>query len=189
MPRRGGYTYKPKDYGEKPKDPPCAVNGCTNVGEFRAPISRDHLGQHQMLCQEHITEFNKKWDYFSGMSQAEIENFQKDAFTGHRPTWRPDMRNKEEKLRAAFGKFMDGELPEDILQAAVAPIPQKQRKALALMDLTHPVSLADVKKQYKKLVKKHHPDVNRDNPKAEDVFKELTQAYQLLLKEYEEVTL
>lgn len=190
MPRRGGYSYKPSNsYGEQSKEPICSRDGCMQIGEFRAPLSRNHLNQYQMLCQEHIAEFNKKWDYFSGMSQHEIEDFQKDAFTGHRPTWRPDMRNSEDKLRAAFNTFMDGDVPEGLARAASAPpIPQKQRKALAILDLEHPVSFAVVKKQYKKLVKKHHPDVNRDNPKAEDLFKEITQAYRLLLDEYEEVT-
>ena len=182
MPRRG-YSYKPKSFDPPQNEHPCAVTGCSEAGEFRAPLSRDALGQFQMLCKDHIAEFNKKWDYFAGMSQAEIENFQKDAFTGHRPTWRPDMRNKEEALRAAFGKFMDGELPSDF---GAPPIPQKQKHALGQLDMSHPTTHADIKKQYKKLVKKHHPDVNRDDPKAEDVFKQITSAYQLLMREYEE---
>lgn len=187
MPRRGAYSYKPKTTDTSVNGDACAWHGCSQHGEFRAPKGRDKLNEYQMLCQEHITQFNKQWDYFSGMSQVEIEDFQKDAFTGHRPTWRPDMRNSDEKLRAAVADFMDGDIPEGLARAASAPpIPQKQRKALAVFDMEHPTTRSDIKKQYKKLAKKHHPDINRDNPQAEETFKALTEAYQLLMNEYEE---
>ncbi len=38
----------------------------------------------------------------------------------------------------------------------------------------------DIKKAYRKLAMKHHPDRNPDNPKAEDHFKEAKQAYEIL---------
>ena len=44
------------------------------------------------------------------------------------------------------------------------------------------VSLELVKKQYKKLVKKYHPDVNQDDKNAEEKFKLLSEAYKALLK-------
>ncbi len=185
MPRRG-YSYKPKSYDEPKKDSGCAVEGCNEAGEFRAPVSRNNVNSYKMLCAEHIKEFNKQWDYFAGMSQNEIENFQKDAFTGHRPTWRPDQRHNESKLRSAFSKFMeeDGEFS----MRDIPSIPPKQKRALAVLDLMHPTTQAEIKAQYKKLVKKHHPDVNRDDPKAEDTFKNITEAYQTLKDSYEEVT-
>ena len=38
----------------------------------------------------------------------------------------------------------------------------------------------DIKKAYKKLAMKHHPDRNPDNPKAEGLFKEAKEAYEIL---------
>ena len=43
------------------------------------------------------------------------------------------------------------------------------------------LSIATLKKQYKKLVKKYHPDINRDDKDAEEKFKQLTNAYSALL--------
>ena len=37
-----------------------------------------------------------------------------------------------------------------------------------------------IKKAYRKLAMKHHPDQNKDNPKAEEKFKEVNEAYDVL---------
>ena len=38
----------------------------------------------------------------------------------------------------------------------------------------------DIKKKYRKLARKYHPDVNPDNPEAEKKFKEINEAYEVL---------
>src|SRR5207237_5521246 len=38
----------------------------------------------------------------------------------------------------------------------------------------------DIKKAYRKLAKKHHPDVNKGNKESENRFKELSEAYAVL---------
>lgn len=169
----------------KPRLPPCAESGCLEPGEHKAPLSRDKPGEYKWLCSEHIRDFNRKWDYFNGMSQEEIETFQKDAMTGHRPTWRQDGTEQvitASRLRDAFRRFMgEGPAPELPVHPALKP---KDKLALADLDLQHPVSQQDVKAQYKKLVKKYHPDRNPDNKQAEERFKQITASYHYLMQNY-----
>ncbi|MCL4124062.1 UNVERIFIED_CONTAM: hypothetical protein GTU68_059006 [Idotea baltica] len=40
-----------------------------------------------------------------------------------------------------------------------------------------------IKKSYRKLAKEYHPDKNRDNPKADEMFKDLGAAYEVLVDE------
>ena len=39
---------------------------------------------------------------------------------------------------------------------------------------------AEIKKAFRKLARELHPDVNRDDPAAEDKFKEAAEAYEVL---------
>ncbi|MGB3682316.1 MAG: molecular chaperone DnaJ [Rubrobacteraceae bacterium] len=41
-------------------------------------------------------------------------------------------------------------------------------------------SQEDVRRSYRKLARKHHPDANRDDPNSEDRFKEIQHAYEIL---------
>jgi hypothetical protein len=65
----------------------CAHPDCDAEGSFRAPRSRHELDQHIWLCLDHIREYNRTWDYFAGMSQAEIEAHVERDIIGWRPTW------------------------------------------------------------------------------------------------------
>jgi len=49
-----------------------------------------------------------------------------------------------------------------------------------LLGVEKDATTAQIKKAYYKLAREWHPDKNPDDPKAEDKFKELTQAYEVL---------
>jgi hypothetical protein len=155
----------------------CEAEGCTEQGLYKAPRSRDHLHEYRWLCLDHVREHNKQWDYFDGMETAEIEQFMKEAVTGHRPTWSREsaLKNSHEKLQAALDEF----LGLSSSRAAKIPpsLPAKIRKSLAMMDMQYPYTLAELKSQYRALVKKFHPDVNKGNKEYEEKFKQITAAY------------
>jgi len=55
-----------------------------------------------------------------------------------------------------------------------------ESKAFDTLGLTAEATPDDIKKQYKALVKKHHPDANGGDRGSEETFRAVVQAYQLL---------
>ena len=55
-----------------------------------------------------------------------------------------------------------------------------KRDLYEVLGLNRDAQDEDIKKAYKKLAMKHHPDRNPDNPKAEGLFKEAKEAYEIL---------
>jgi DnaJ-class molecular chaperone len=49
-----------------------------------------------------------------------------------------------------------------------------------VLGVSRQASEADIKKAYRRLAKEHHPDQNKDNPKAKDRFAEVNGAYEIL---------
>lgn len=171
-----------KDYS--PQQPsnqaqPCAIAGCREAGEYKAPKSKDNIGDYEWYCLEHIREVNQKWDFFAGMNASQIEEFRKEAVTGHRPTWSRETRtrNSQARLQDALYEFLN---PGSRRPREFSPsVPPRIRKALSLFDLEYPFTVKHLKSQYRMQVKKYHPDVNRDK-NAEEIFKRITDAYRIL---------
>lgn len=175
------------DLISKPNAHSCSHSGCNRNAEHRAPLSKHQLNEYQWLCAEHIVEFNKRWDYFNGMSQEQIEEFQKDASFGHRPTWKTNEseRHAAQKLHDALNRFMGSKAA---FSPIIAPLNHKDKNALADLDMDHPCTRTDIKAQYKKLVKRYHPDRNPGDKNAEERFKQIAISYQHLIQHYCEDT-
>ena len=55
-----------------------------------------------------------------------------------------------------------------------------KRDFYEVLGINRDASADDIKKAYRKLAMKHHPDRNPDNPKSEESFKEAKEAYEIL---------
>ena len=56
----------------------------------------------------------------------------------------------------------------------------KERQAVLILGLELPVTEDEVKARYKALVKRHHPDANGGDKKAEERFKKINEAYEII---------
>jgi DnaJ-domain-containing protein 1 len=63
-----------------------------------------------------------------------------------------------------------------------AEAPAELRAPLATLDLAWPVTRGDVKRAYKALAKRHHPDANSGDKAAEDRLKTINAAYSALIR-------
>ncbi len=157
----------------------CSWPGCGEEGEFRAPRSRSELRQFVWFCLEHVRLYNQSWDYFGGMSQDEIEAHRRADVTWHRPTWRLGLFGwtAGHGVRDGFG-FFDEEEP----QGRAEPRPDgKARSMMSAMELEPGYTLAELKKQYKCLAKRHHPDLHGGDKAAEERLKRINEAYRYLV--------
>ena len=165
----------------------CDHPSCGQPGDFRAPKSRDQLNQYYFFCLAHVREYNQAWDYFSGLSPEEVENYTRDATVWERPSWPLGQWGiNERKLRDKAMRDIFGDAPtEEKANMSNAPMPLAEREALATLELSPPVEFSAIKAQYRILVKKHHPDLNGGDRENEEKFKNINQAFATLRKLYE----
>jgi len=161
----------------------CEHPGCTCAGEYRAPRSRAALGSYYWFCLEHVRAYNQAWNYFAGMSQDEIEAYQRAAVTWHRPTWRLGERGASAAPRVPLDTFslFDWEPDQEVRVGDLKPLEPEHRRALGALGLERTATLQDIKMRYKQLVKRFHPDANPGDQEAEERFKTISAAYRYLL--------
>ncbi len=182
----------------------CDVPGCEHLGEYRAPRSRDDVRSFYWFCLDHVREYNQNWDFFKGMSRTEIEHHMYKTAVWDRPTWKstlagPFDQTLRQKIYAhftegnVFGEFgvngSEGDEEETTQRAHInlQSIPHPTIEALAVMELSPPVTWPEIKTRYKKLAKKYHPDSNQGDAEAEETFKKISLAYNILKLSYQQI--
>lgn len=178
----------------------CDHPGCESAGVYRAPRSRDRLQDYYWFCLDHVREYNRAWNYFAGMSEAEVEAERRRDSTWHRPTWRigsignGPIRHGPHGFRDDFGFFSQEQADAEWHRRRWQEEEHGQRrthgdataedKALAELDLAQPVTFQAIKTRYKELVKRLHPDANGGDRSQEDRLKVVNQAYATLRAAY-----
>ena len=156
----------------------CEKEGCEEIGKFRAPKSPQHLREYYWFCLEHVREYNKGWDFYRGMSAAEIEASRVSDITWNRPSW--PVGGWQALLENA--QYFDGMDPFLKTSPRSPSPPPEVQKSLGVLELAVPLTLEVLKKQYKKLAKLHHPDLNPNDKRAEERLKMINEAYQVVKK-------
>lgn len=172
----------------------CEYSGCLDEGIYRAPKSRYHLeagvNDWHWFCLIHIRDYNAKWNYYANMSEAEIEKERRSDVTWQRPTWplgaAPGAEatiatRTKQNFHDPFGLFDDHFYPPSYAQEGFHP-QSAEGKAMHALGLSYPFTPADLRAQYLKLVKKHHPDINKESDDDLEALKSINEAYEVLKK-------
>ena len=177
---------------EKHEKKECDYFKCNKNGEFRAPKSRSNLNEYYFFCIKHVSEYNKSWDFYRGLSVDEIEISMRKDTVWDRPSW--PLKGNPSKIIDQLNKFMENDYTlfekdreiNDFFKNKLFDenLTLEENKSLKVLNLKMPISVEEIKKKYKKLVKLYHPDVNANNIEAEKKFKEITEAYKILLKKF-----
>ena len=173
----------------------CDHPGCISGGDFRAPKSRLELHDYHWFCLDHVRAYNSAWNYYAGMSDAEIEAEIRHDTVWQRPSWRLGDRHGPgyaDRIRDPLGVFSggpevtgerrqrNGEQGRDPVRRALSA----REQALAVFEIEPPFTLGGLKARYKTLVKLHHPDAHGGDKAAEEKLKIINQAYATLKASY-----
>ena len=201
-PRFVDIRVRPPKAGEESADAPphlkpgqraCDHAGCRLAASTRAPKSPDLLNDHYWFCQGHAAEYNRNWNFFSGLSEDQIRARQEtEKMTGGRPTWSFQAgRGSREAaaaaskgfFRDAFGIFNAGRAQAASDKAAFdRKLGKLERNALADLDLDATAESPTIRSRYTELLKRFHPDVNNGDRSAEHKLQRVIKAFRTLQK-------
>ena len=174
---------------------PCAVGGCEEAGEFRAPPQEGHGSGHEgprwrWLCLDHVREFNQSYNFFSGMSTDEIEAAQRPhagweretrAFSANAASPPPRWSDFSDPLDAIGAKFRE-RMKEAKARADGKPLSPDDRKALKVLGLEPDADRKALRQRYTELARRYHPDHNGGDRTHEKALQEVISAYTHLRK-------
>jgi len=184
--------------GLKPGQRPCEWAGCRQAATSRAPKSRDMLNEHYWFCQTHAGEYNRSWDFFAGMNEAQVRAAQEARMVGDRPTWQ-FKASRFSREAAAFAAKMGSGAPNKGAGAYADPLgvftasqagaakaaPTRrlgrlEQRAMDELDLEASADGAAIRSRYLELVKRFHPDSNGGDRSTEQKLARVIRAYKTL---------
>ncbi len=143
-------------------------------------MGRLREGQYFCFCLDHVREYNATYNYFNGMTDEAVRLYQKEALTGHRPTWKMGANHGDAMSRGAQSGFATdggGGKRAARRQPRHGVVALKALYVLGLDDEARP---EEIKARYKELVKRLHPDANGGDRSNEARLQEIINAYNTL---------
>jgi hypothetical protein len=158
-------------------DPPqthaCGHKGCSYEGLYRAPKD-NRLKEYIWFCLEHVRAYNALWNYGGNWSYKTVNEQRKEDVVWQRKTQKAHPQDYREPLKQAQDPF--GIFNEE--QKKVIHFSPDLKEALEVLGFKDVVSLDSLKKRYRGLVKKHHPDMNGGCKQSEEKLKIINKAYE-----------
>jgi hypothetical protein len=152
-----------RSYGHKrrsaARDPLCDRQGCNDNGDRPAPKA-PHSRERWYFCEAHAAEYNKNWNYFAGLSPEEAARRAAEEEQGN-----SGFRQSAQWKWAGPG---DGTRSRD------------EMRALSVLGVESDAEFKDIRTAYRRLAKEHHPDLKQGDKEAEQHFREIQAAYDVL---------
>ena len=160
----------------------CEHEGCTEAGQYRAPRAPDVLDEFKWFCKDHVREYNLKWNFFDGKTEAEM-----NAQNSKDKVWERETKSFVDPEARAWAR-LGIEDPHQVLggNATQNPgkgggggkrLPPTERRAVEILEAKDHWTKAEVRKAYKKLIKVLHPDMNGGDRCQEEQLQEVVWAW------------
>ncbi len=160
----------------------CEHEGCNEPGQYRAPRAPDVLDEYKWFCKEHVREYNLKWSFFDGKTEAEL-----NAQNSKDKVWERETKKFTDPEARAWAR-LGIEDPHQVLggNATQNPgknggagkrLPPTERRAIEILEAKDSWTKAEVRKSYKKLIKVLHPDMNGGDRSQEEQLQEVMWAW------------
>lgn len=137
----------------------CDRHNCDQPGKCPAPKSPNSPDR-WYFCEKHAAEYNANWDYFQGLSAEEAAERESRE--------RSDNSGYKESAHYGWAGPGDGSRSRD------------EMRALELLGLESDADFDAIKKAWRTLAKKVHPDVKPGDADAAKQFQALQLAYDVL---------
>jgi hypothetical protein len=160
----------------------CEHEGCQEPGQYRAPKSRDTRDDFWWFCKTHVREYNTKWNFFEGQTEAEIAAEMERARASDRPT-RPFRKSVEERAWARLGiedahQVLGGNATRNPgASSGGRKLPPTEKRALEILEARDDWEKVRIRKSYKALIKVLHPDMNGGDRSQEEQLAEVVWAW------------
>ncbi|MGV6810623.1 MAG: J domain-containing protein [Brevirhabdus sp.] len=161
----------------------CEHDGCQEAGKYRAPKSPDTLDEFKWFCKDHVREYNLKWNFFDTASEAEMRAQQDKDRVWERET-KPFRQTEEQRAWARLGVDDPHQvLGENATQnpgksiTGTRRLPPTERRAVEILEAKDHWTKAEIRKQYKSLIKVLHPDMNGGDRSQEELLQEVVWAW------------
>jgi hypothetical protein len=161
----------------------CDHEGCQEAGKFRAPKAPDVLDDYFWFCKDHVREYNLKWNFFDGTTEAEINaQLSKDKVWERttKPLGDPEARAWArlgiEDAHQVLGSNATRN-PGKSITGGTRKLPPTERRAIEILEAKDHWTKAEVRKSYKSLIKVLHPDMNGGDRSQEEQLQEVVWAW------------
>jgi len=161
----------------------CEHEGCGESGKYRAPKAPDVLDDYYWFCKEHAREYNLKWNFFHGTTEAEM-----NAQLSKDKVWERETKPFSDPEARAWAR-LGIEDPHQVLggNATQTPgkgttgkrkLPPTERRAIEILEAEDTATKQELRKAYKALIKVLHPDINGGARSQEEQLQQVVWAWE-----------